>query len=86
LNPCNVQHVCIMSQMLSYHKILYSPYKGKSEATSSPQFETKSVLGYGLQLFRNNNYQPLEFHVPQQKAVQIGALYPQWVSNTLQYY
>jgi len=72
--------------MLSYHKILYSLYKGTPEATNSPQFETKSVLGYGLQLFRNNNYQPLELHVPQQTAVQIGALYPQWASNTLQCY
>ena len=75
-----------MSQMLSYHNILYSLYKEKSEANSSPQFETKSVLGYRLQLFKNNNYKPLEFHVPQQTAVQIGALYPQWVSNNLQYY
>ena len=78
--------ICLMSQMLSYHNILYSLHKGKSEATSSPQFKTKSVLRYGLQLFRNSNYQPLEFHVPQQTAAQIGALYPQWVSNTLQYY
>jgi len=85
LNACNVQHTYVLCHKC-YHKILYSPYTGKSKANSSPQFETKSVLGYGLQLFRNNNYQPLEFHVPQQIAVQIGALYPQWVSNTLQYY
>ena len=75
-----------MSRTLSYHKILYSLYKGRFEATCSPQFETKSVLGYGFQMLRNTNYQPLEFHVPQQTAVQIGALYPQWVSNILQNY